>query len=358
VKVIYLSDAGVSARHDPGFGQPVAWDIDLLGGYPYRVLRSEPTTADDTFWSRHHDSLTAVLAEERPDWILLNGYASRMNWVAVRWAKQHGVSVAYYSDSNIRLVRKRFPAFVGKRLLLKWYFARIDAFLSPGEANRDYLRLFGADERRIRWCPFAIDVNRFKAACAEPTLDVAHFVWAGKMIGLKRPVDFVDALSALVARGRNPLRARMIGAGPMLETVQAHAARVLPPGVLTFSGFVNQSRMPLELCRGPVFVFTSEADQYGLAVTEAAACGRALVVANVNGCVGPTGPARDQSNAMTYEAGDVAALADCMDHLYCNPEKIREMQLASALVAADHDVARAAAAMEEVIAGTPKVAVA
>ena len=37
-KVFYMSDQGLEARFDPGFGKSLSWDIDLLGGYECEFL--------------------------------------------------------------------------------------------------------------------------------------------------------------------------------------------------------------------------------------------------------------------------------------------------------------------------------
>src|ERR1700722_15561259 len=36
--VLYLSDQGLKPMLDPGFGVPVAWDIDLVSGYEHEFL--------------------------------------------------------------------------------------------------------------------------------------------------------------------------------------------------------------------------------------------------------------------------------------------------------------------------------
>ena len=33
-----MSDQGLEARFDPGFGKSLSWDIDLLGGYECEFL--------------------------------------------------------------------------------------------------------------------------------------------------------------------------------------------------------------------------------------------------------------------------------------------------------------------------------
>lgn len=348
IKVIYLSDVGVKPYRDPGFDRQVAWDIPLLEGYDFRILQAGKAIAGSGFWDRRDPSLAEILNEERPDWLLLYGYASVMNWQAVAWARRHGARVAYYSDTNIRLMRRGWRV-LARKVALRWFFSRVDAFFSPGEANFDYLRYFGVDPSTIVWCPFAIDTARFKSARAKVGDAPVDFIWAGKMIALKRPLDFVSAVEELVKRGRVPIRASMIGSGPSLETVRKAACNLVAQGILEFRGFVNQSDMPAELCRGRIFVFSSEHDQYGIAATEAAACGMALIVADVNGCVGQHAAARPGSNALTYAAGNVGALADCMEKLLTDAVQLRSLREASQAIAAEHDVDRAASIVESAI---------
>jgi glycosyltransferase involved in cell wall biosynthesis len=348
VKVVYLSDVGVGPHDDPGFGRQVAWDIPLLEGYEFRILQPGKAIAGSGFWDRRDSRLAQILAAERPDWLLLYGYASLMNWQALVWARKHGVRVAYQSDSNARLMRRGWQV-LSKQMALRWFFNRIEAFLSPGEANFDYLRFFGVEPDKIVWCPFAIDVLRFQSAMASGNEGSVEFVWASKMIPHKRPLDFLRAVEELWQRGHVDVKAALIGSGPQLETVRRAAESLVARGAVEFRGFINQSEMPAELSRGRIFVFTSERDPFGLAATEAAACGMALIVADINGCVGDHASARPGVNALTYPAGNIKALAYCMETLLTNPAQLRLLREASLAVAAEHDVGRAAAIIESVV---------
>ena len=50
-KVFYMSDQGLEARFDPGFGKSLSWDIDLLGGYESEFLDTYRGPRLDSFWS-------------------------------------------------------------------------------------------------------------------------------------------------------------------------------------------------------------------------------------------------------------------------------------------------------------------
>lgn len=345
LEVIYLSDAGAIAHQDPGFAREVQWDVPLLEGHDYRVLQPGTPITSRGFWRRHDRRLKAALVRVRPDWLLVYGYASRMNWLAVRWARRHGVKVAYTSDSNIRNPERLVPV---KQLVVGQFFRYVDAFLSPSERNVEYLRRYRADGRKIQRIPFAIDVARFTPSAATG-IRRYDFVWAGKLIALKRCLDFISALEILASRSSRPIKACVIGDGPRRELLQAQARQLPSHCDVDFTGFVNQGGMPSALQAARTLIFTSLREPYGLIATEAAAAGLALVVADDIGCVGATVVAQPGINALTYKAGDIGELANAMDTLLHDATLRKKMQHASLEIAKYHDVACAAEVIERLV---------
>ena len=349
--VVYLSDAGATAHLDAGFSRLVEWDVPLLDGYDFRVLQPGSDINARRFWSRYADDLTCVLDREKADWILLYGYSSRMNWVALRWARKNGVKVAYSSDSNVRDPQRRMVQAL-KRVLLGWFFRRVDAFLSTSEANAEYLLKFGADQRRICRTPFAIDVQRFRRNIDAPMDGPRRydFVWAGKFLPRKRAGDFLAALALVANRSRRVVRACVIGDGPCREALKTQASQIPRHCTVDFAGFINQQGMPAALQSAETLVFTSDKEPYGLIATEAAAAGLALVVAGNIGCVGDTVLARPGVNALCYRTGDIPALAQAMETLINDASLRSHMQHASMAIAQGHDLSHAAQVIERVIA--------
>ena len=344
--VLYLSDAGAVAHVDVEFEQTVSWDIPLLEGYAHTVLQPGKDITRCGFWQRHDAQLSDALRTLSPDWVLIYGYASRMNWVALWWAKRHGVKLAYTSDSNINAHARRWQNLL-KRVVVGTFFRGVNAFLSTSESNLAYLNKFGADPKRVYRLPFAIDVERF-AENAPPPGDERpfDFVWAGKFIKRKRPQDFVLALAKVAFVLQRPVRACIVGDGPMRADVEAMARRLPSDCALEFKGFVNQQAMPSVLQQAAIFVFTSEEEPYGLAATEAAAAGLALIVAEGIGCIGDTVLARPGINTLVYKPGDVDSLAEVMARLMKDPGELALMQRASREIAILHDLPCAAAVIE------------
>lgn len=349
--VVYLSNAGAVAHMDEGFQQSVSWDIPLLEGYAHTVLRAGKDVTRCGFWQRHDARLSEVLRGFSPEWVLLYGYASRMNWAALGWAKRHGVKVAYASDSNINSPTTCWRGLM-KRVVVTTFFRGVDAFLSTSESNLAYLDRFGVAHKCVHRLPFAIDAGRFARNAPPPGHERPFdFVWAGKFIQRKRPQDFVQALAKVAVALHRPVRACIVGDGPMRTEVEAMARNLPPACKVEFTGFVNQQAMPSVLQQAVVFVFTSDNEPYGLAATEAAAAGLALIVAEGIGCVGHTVLARPGVNAMVYPPGDVDSLAGAMVRLMTHPEELARMQGASREIAATHDLSSATAVIEMVVTG-------
>jgi len=351
VKAIYLSDAGAEPHFDHGFGREVRWDLPLLKGYDSAVLQPGTDITGKNFWSRHDPKLKAILDDLRPDWVLLYGYASRMNWMARNWAIRHGVRLAYWSDSNVRDPRARGKAAVKNLVLKHLFFRDLDAVLVTSDANEQYVRRCGVDPSQMHRVPFAIDMRRFERSRSIPLGQPRDFdfVWVGKLMALKRPQDYLDALQRLVDRSRLRPRALMLGDGPLRADVLAAGASLRARGILEFRGFVNQREMPAALQSADTLVFTSEIEAFGLVALEAAAAGLALLVADNIGCVGHGDLARNGVNALTFTVRDVAGLAEAMQRVLTDPALRVAMQRWSVEIAQQYDTERVADALESVI---------
>jgi len=346
VKVFYLTDSGVKPYLDPGFGQIVGWDIPLLDGYDFQILKTDIDVKTLSFWSRGDSRLHSFLSSFMPNWILVDGYASRMNLSAVTWAVLNNARIAYTSDSNIH-VKRSLSAFGLKRFYVNLFFKFVSAFFSPSVSNQRYLECFGADKTKIHRYQYSIDYSRFKRTPGA-TYEF-DFLWAGKLTARKRPLDFIHALKALVHKGYSDIRACVIGGGEMEALVRTSGGDLVANGVLEIKGFVNQSQIPLELSKGQVFVFTSENEPYGLVATEAAASGAALIAAEGIGCIGPDSSAQPNVNTLTYPVGNIEQLANAMELLLINQELLSQMQDQSVDIAKKHDVSSAASVISSVL---------
>jgi glycosyltransferase involved in cell wall biosynthesis len=90
-----------------------------------------------------------------------------------------------------------------------------------------------------------------------------------------------------------------------------------------FLGFKNQSELPKYYSLADVFVFPSENEPWGLVLNEVMCAGLPVVASREIGAVPDL--VHHGENGFTYDAGNVAELANCLNQLLEAPEKRKLM---------------------------------
>ena len=319
LKVFYCCDWGVREYQDPGFGKSFAWDIPLLDGYQCEFLPIARRPKSLGFFEIDNPLVAERLTAFAPDAVWVHGYAHRTSWRALRWARKNSAAVLYFGDSELLSQRGRFAKSC-KRIVVPHFFRQCDGFLTIGDNNEDYYRHYGVPDAKMYRGAFPIDVRRFRNAISRLSPDdrrrlrvelglspeAVVVLFVGKLIGIKRPLDFVEAIARL--RNVTPrIEALIVGSGPLDAQVRRRIQELGLDDRIRMSGFVNQSEIPRVLWLGDILAMCSEKDPHPLAVSEAMAVGNAIVASDRVGCVGPTDAARPGRNALTYRCTDVAA---------------------------------------------------
>lgn len=292
VRVFFTWHGGGPAI-DAGFKQEFEWDIPLTEGYEFEVV---PNTSSDP--GPHHRAgienpeLVARVAAWKPDAVVLTGYNYPSHHSALHRLPRMGIPVLLRGDSHT-LDRTADRLWWLKRLVLKRLFRRCAAVLSVGRANRDYFLACGVPRERIFRCPHSIDRARF----AEPDekLNAEASAWrrelgfndrqmvllfAGKLEVKKRPAAMLEA----VVSGAGPQVAVLVVGNGELQDQVARIATAHPDRVKLVP-FQNQSRMPVVYRAADLFVLPSAfGETWGLAVNEALACSRPVIVSDHVGC--------------------------------------------------------------------------
>ena len=221
-----------------------------------------------------------------------------------------------------------------KYLTYRHFIPRFDACLAVGQWSREYFLHYGARPERIFLVPHAIDAKRFQveAECLEPrrselrkenNLDqnAIVFIFSGKFIPKKRPMDFIRAIERAVLC--NPcIEGLMVGDGPLRTQCEDLARRLGVP--IRFTGFLNQSQITKAYAASDVLVLPSDGGEtWGLVVNEAMACVRPCIVSDRVGC----GPdlVIPQETGSIFPLGNVEALANSMIELSGNPKRMVSM---------------------------------
>ena len=344
---VYFGQVPDASQQGVGFGVDFHWDIPLREGYVSEVLENiaRPPSLG-TFDGSDTPHVTRHLREWRPDLAILTGWQSKMLvqawWACVRL----GIPRIVRGESNAMPHRAPW-----KRMLHRIWLRGFDRFLAIGKANREFYLRAGIAESRIHPCPYFIDNQRFAAAARsmrerrtelrakwsipEPA---TCFLFCGKLIPKKHPIDLLQALQQTVAAGASA-HVLVVGDGVLMPEARALAARERLP--VTFAGFLNQTEIVGAYVAGDCLVLPSDTGEtWGLVVNEAMACGLPAIVSDQVGC----GPdlVSDGVTGATFPMGDVDALARRLIELAADRSRLCAMGTkACERVSANYSVERA-----------------
>lgn len=346
IKVFFTWHSGATAVEDRGFQMPIAWDIPLTDGYDHELVPNmSPSPGTHTFFGMWNPSLLEKVLAWRPDVVHISGWAWFSHLQLLHALRLRGVPTLFFGDSNLLDSEPGGLRWWIKTAVLRRVFSWPTGFLVVGSANRDYFRQFGVQPAKLHPCPHSIDVRRFSDPTARFEQEASRWraelgiapeqrvlLYAGKFESKKRPTELMQALAQMRERS---LVLVLVGAGELQPDVDAIAAadpvrfRVLP--------FQNQSRMPIVYRLGDIFVLPSAyGESWGLAVNEAMACRRPVIVSDRVGCAADV---VDGSNGRVFPWNDWSKLGAAVREMLSDGDKLADMARSAAKRAWAFDVA-------------------
>ena len=333
LKVIFATRVGLDKTFDAEMGTEVAWATDLVGGYAHEFL-PEAAQFQRTGFHVDNPAVGPALARFRPDAVLLHGYGSRTLLRALFWCKRHGVRALLTADSSGGVAsgwRGRL-----RRAALPWLLARYDAVLTMGDRSEAYFAALGVPRARLFRLPTMMDEMFWRAREARAALRAQTRARLG--VG-------EDAFVALAAAKLSPRKrlGDLLEAGRDMtlwiagEGEEGARLRALAGPQTRFLGFVNIDALPALYAGADVFVHPAQSEPYGMVLVEAAILGLPLIATEGTGAVGPSAIARPGVNALTYPAGDVAALRAHLTRLRDDAALRERMSQHSLLLSLDHN---------------------
>jgi glycosyltransferase involved in cell wall biosynthesis len=334
--VFFSHQATAEQQGAAGFGTRFTWDVDLASGYPHTFLKnvaSTPTAA--RFSGCDTPEVGARLREGNFAAVLTLGWHLKSLLQGIWAAKRLGVPVMVRGDSQLSTPRGRVKRWT-KAVTYPVFLRSFDAALYVGERNRSYYARYGYPESRLFRSPHCVDTERFAGSATAAArqelrarIGLNHatraILFAGKLVAFKRPLDVVDAVAGLRARG---VDAELIVAGGG-ELEDALRKRVVEQNVpLHFLGFQNQSQMPAAYAAADAVVLPSSGrETWGLVCNEALASGTPIVVSDAVGCAPDL--AIDGSVGRVFPMGDTSACVEALGRLFASPPSRRDIATVS-----------------------------
>ncbi len=315
LKVFYTwGEKGIGEKFDPDFNRKISWDIPLLEGYKYEVLKN---VADDQ--GSHHfkgivnPELITRIKEFNPDKLLVYGWSYSSHLKTLRYFKSK-IPIYFRGDSNLLDAQSSLKKTI-RSLFLRWVYSHIDKALYVGKANKLYYEKFGLKANQLIFVPHAIDNARFAENRAiesdELRLQLAIkaddilILFAGKLETKKDPETLLNAFTAI---NRTDIHLLFVGNGELKQSLESKVEKdACHPLSMTnrvhFMDFQNQTQMPVIYQACDLFCLPSKGpgETWGLAVNEAMAASKAVLVSDKVGCHLDL---VESANGFTFKAGN------------------------------------------------------
>jgi glycosyltransferase involved in cell wall biosynthesis len=283
-----------------GFGVAFKWDLPLLDGYRYQLLKNVSKSPGVThFQGCDTPDIKALLQELKADLVIVNGWVVKTCLQALWACRRLRIPCIVRGEANNLRQRPWWKRWLQRRLVRQY-----TGVLPIGKANREFYRNCGVSDEKMFNAPYCVENQRFSraAADAEPRRtelrsrwgvpeDAICYLYCGKFEHKKHPVELVEAfLQAQSSLRQNASDSRkihllMVGDGVLRERCEELATRHSPLTSITFTGFLNQTQIVEAYVAADIIVLPSDAGEtWGLVVNEAMACGRPAVVSDLVGC--------------------------------------------------------------------------
>jgi glycosyltransferase involved in cell wall biosynthesis len=334
LQVFFCHNATAKEQSSAGFGVEFEWDRPLLEGYPYQFLKNvskHPSVG--VYAGLDTPEIENIITQEQFDAVLVLGWNYKSFWQAMRACWKTRTPVMTRGDSHLHTPRHPLKSAL-KYPFYRWFIPKFDACLAVGKWSADYYKHYGAKANRIYLVPHALDETFFanEATRLAPQKtqirrqwglrdDATVFMFAGKFIDKKRPIDFVKAVE-LARQQNSQIAGLMVGDGTLRSECEEFVRQHQTP--IKFAGFLNQSQITQAFIAADALVLPSDGGEtWGVVVNEAMFCGLPCIVSDYVGC-GPDLIVAGETGS-TFPLGDVGALSRALISLAFDRATLKKM---------------------------------
>ncbi|OJW15070.1 glycosyltransferase family 4 protein [Mucilaginibacter sp. 44-25] len=358
VKVFYTMGEH-NVGYDHGFAQKIAWDIPLLEGYNYEWVANTASSPGS-----HHPAgivnpgLIHQIKAWQPDAVLFFGWNYTSHLKAMRYFKNR-IPVFFRGDSTLLNPVHPFKSFL-KTLYLKWVYRHVDHAFYVGSNNKAYFKKYGLKEHQLSFAPHAIDNSRFKEDRQQEGINLREklhipandflIVYAGKFEPVKNIKLLISAFEQL---NNTNVHLLLTGNGPNEDVLKVQAAKTCVSSHIHFIDFVNQTYMPVIYAAADIYCLPSVSETWGLAVNEAMACSRAVLVSDKVGCAADL--VKPGINGAIFKSDDLPSLTNVLRELTRSKQQLAAYGKNSSGIIQDWNFSAIAQAIETRLLNNDKV---
>jgi glycosyltransferase involved in cell wall biosynthesis len=290
---------------------PQTWDRQAYqAGFVqgYRTL-VQPIRFDGNFHLFHFPKLGRVLKELRPDVVHVDEEPYNLaTFLAIRQALAAGSKPLFFTWQN--LLRRYPPPF---SWMERYAYARCPVAIVGNAEAADVLRKKGYRGETPVIPQFGVDPELFSPVPDGERVRDRPFTIG--YVGRMTPEKGIDVLLQAAARLSGEWRLRMVGSGPLRDTIPLRAAELRIGARVTVEPWVASTEVPnvmrqLDAVAVPSLTTSAWKEQFGRVLTDAMACG-VPVVGSDSGEI----PTVIGDGGLVTPEGDSAALSAALSRL-------------------------------------------
>lgn len=292
---------------DEGFKKKISWDLPLLENYNYYFVENKAKIPGHYFNGIKNPTLINDIRAFQPHAILIYGWSYRSHLKAIRSFKGK-VPVWFRGDSTLLDPLPFWKKWI-KDIFLNWVYRHLDLAFFVGQENKSYFKRYGLKENKLIFAPHAVDNERFSEDRSTEAIELRQrfgisneeilILFAGKFEAKKDPVILLEAF---IKSDRPLTHLLFVGNGELEKSLKLKVNDLgkYEDGISTkemdrrhrlakrihFMDFQNQTQMPVVYQTCDLFCLPSKGpnETWGLAVSEAMASGKAILVSDKVGC--------------------------------------------------------------------------
>lgn len=321
----YCSDETLEGHRDRQFNADVKWDIPILDGYSYQFFKnySWKPSLYNGFFGLINWGVIRTLFKQPKSIVIVHGwsYLTHVLVIIFGFLAGHTVCLRAETPLNQELLKNKLNRNLKRIFLRGFLFRWVHKFLYIGNQNKLFYEYLGVDDGKLLFVPYSIDNERFQQEAFKwkgkkkelrRTIGLpedAHiFLFSGKYIQKKRPLDLLEAFKALPLPNACLV---MVGDGELRVEMEEFIQRYQLQKVY-LTGFINQSEIVKYYAASDVFVMCSEAGEtWGLSVNEAMNFDLPIVVSSISGCSSDL--IVEGQNGFTFTSNHISELSQKME---------------------------------------------
>ena len=337
-------------------------EIDLIVHYRERVLSSHPwqTRLAQGYRNRYYRCalgidwrIVTLPFTERNSFFVIGGWNHATAVVLINILNLFRKRFAIWTDTP-NLTRRRDPIFgFFRSVFLKWAFLRAEKVMGTGLPAVDALRDMGIDRAKLINFPYGVDLDSYFAgrsktkSCSKP--QTLYILSAGRLNNSLKGHDIaLKALAKAASFSEVKFVYSLAGVGQDLEVLKELAQYLGIGDQVNFCGWVEPDELVAYFRKADIVIHSSPVHEpYGVAVIEGMAASCVVLASDV------TCSALDRIencvNGFIHPAGDVQALAEQIEFLFKNPERIPEIGKKARETAEQWTIVRGIKAIKEVV---------